>query len=576
MKELRAYAHYFHNMGMNLTCIKGKKDDEKSFKRPIDEDWDNLYLDQSLDYINKQPWEDCTGIGVVLGHNKFRALDFDYLTDDYEIDDQYRGSGAFFTYSEDGEETVLLPEDYPSPLETLIKKFLCKLKLPNDYEWVVYSGSRRGFHIIFKTEDIESFFCDSWAFSPKYGRDLLMIKGNDLFASAIYGLDERPFCDHYELRWGNHLVLPPSVNKDSNTYTFRCGSLPSKEPLWVNIEDINNLIDYLSSSVKVGTFKYGELNNIPYVFYERGRSELRSLCTYNYKVEDDIKWMEQCHSPQAYNALATIYLFGKGVKSNINKSAYYFKKAANDVSYFNMASILASGSYKGTYEDFERYLSLSGDSFSKYYDRLKELADINIKFKNDDIFYMFFDTETVGLPSNFNAPSSDIRNWPRLLQLSWILTDVSGNIIREEDHFIDPDGFDIPQYLYRINGITPEITKTWGERIDSVLESFVNDLNYVKTIVGHNVVFDQRVVGAELIRLGKPDIIANINSIDTMIESADFCDIPSANGKDPKFPKLQELYNVLFQEDFTDAHNSLNDVKATMKCFWRLKELDII
>ena len=32
--------------------------------------------------------------------------------------------------------------------------------------------------------------------------------------------------------------------------------------------------------------------------------------------------------------------------------------------------------------------------------------------------YLFFDTETTGLPRNYKAPSSDTRNWPRLVQLA--------------------------------------------------------------------------------------------------------------------------------------------------------------
>lgn len=45
--------------------------------------------------------------------------------------------------------------------------------------------------------------------------------------------------------------------------------------------------------------------------------------------------------------------------------------------------------------------------------------------------YLFFDTETSGLPNNFNAPSSNTKNWPRLVQLSWIVTDDKGNKLKE-------------------------------------------------------------------------------------------------------------------------------------------------
>ncbi len=32
--------------------------------------------------------------------------------------------------------------------------------------------------------------------------------------------------------------------------------------------------------------------------------------------------------------------------------------------------------------------------------------------------YLIFDTETTGLPKNYNAPLTDADNWPRLVQLA--------------------------------------------------------------------------------------------------------------------------------------------------------------
>lgn len=35
--------------------------------------------------------------------------------------------------------------------------------------------------------------------------------------------------------------------------------------------------------------------------------------------------------------------------------------------------------------------------------------------------YLFIDTETTGLPKEYDAPYTDIDNWPRLVQLAWIV-----------------------------------------------------------------------------------------------------------------------------------------------------------
>ena len=43
--------------------------------------------------------------------------------------------------------------------------------------------------------------------------------------------------------------------------------------------------------------------------------------------------------------------------------------------------------------------------------------------------YLFFDTETTGLPKRWNAPVTDLENWPRLVQLAWIMYDDRGNML---------------------------------------------------------------------------------------------------------------------------------------------------
>jgi len=37
--------------------------------------------------------------------------------------------------------------------------------------------------------------------------------------------------------------------------------------------------------------------------------------------------------------------------------------------------------------------------------------------------FLIFDTETTGLPKNFNAPITDVDNWPRCVQIAWQLHD---------------------------------------------------------------------------------------------------------------------------------------------------------
>ena len=54
--------------------------------------------------------------------------------------------------------------------------------------------------------------------------------------------------------------------------------------------------------------------------------------------------------------------------------------------------------------------------------------------------YLIFDTETTGLPRNWDAPLSDSENWPRCVQIAWQLHAPDGRMISHEDFIIKPDG----------------------------------------------------------------------------------------------------------------------------------------
>ena len=190
--------------------------------------------------------------------------------------------------------------------------------------------------------------------------------------------------------------------------------------------------------------------------------------------------------------------------------------------------------------------------------------------------YLFFDTETSGLPLSFKAPASDTSNWPRLVQLSWIIQDENGNPLSQEDYIIKPEGFTIPISASSIHGITTERALQEGTELDAVLQKFINEANKADIIVGHNVEFDLKVVGCECFRKYGENKVHAERFIDTMKESTNFCALPSNGYSDYKYPKLQELHQILFGEGFEDAHNSNADVEATAKCFWELIKRQII
>lgn len=203
------------------------------------------------------------------------------------------------------------------------------------------------------------------------------------------------------------------------------------------------------------------------------------------------------------------------------------------------------------------------------------LPTLDYPFKNcqGDGAYLFFDTETIGLPADYKAPSSALENWPRAIQIAWVVADEDGNEIKAVSHLIKPNGFEIPEAATEIHGITTEMAIEQGVILGDVVQGFIDDLDG-KVAVAHNISFDRRIVGAELIRCGFDDVIGETKGVCTMTSSVSFCKLPSRRGY--KWPTLSELHFKLFGESFEGAHDALVDVRACARCFFELKRLGVI
>jgi DNA polymerase III subunit epsilon len=188
--------------------------------------------------------------------------------------------------------------------------------------------------------------------------------------------------------------------------------------------------------------------------------------------------------------------------------------------------------------------------------------------------YLFFDTETTGLPQNWKAPVSDTNNWPRIVQIAWILSSQENGQLESKDFIIKPEGFSIPIESSDVHGITTEQAYEEGKDLLDVLDEFDRDLDKSNRLVAHNISFDEKVLGAEFIRKGVENDFFAKRRLCTMQKSTDYCKLPGRYGY--KWPTLSELHNVLFGKDFEDAHNAMGDVIATENCFWKLKDLGVI
>ena len=189
--------------------------------------------------------------------------------------------------------------------------------------------------------------------------------------------------------------------------------------------------------------------------------------------------------------------------------------------------------------------------------------------------YLFFDTETTGIPNDYKAPCTNTDNWPRLIQLGWLLTDAAGRILSEGNHIVRPDGFEIPKAASDVHGITTEFALENGKPLLDVIFAFGADLNQADCMVGHNLYYDLHIVGAEYVRLGYDSRIMFARpTLCTMQATIQFCNIPGRFG--PKWPKLMELYTKLFGQGFDGAHDAMADIRATKDCFFELLKRGIV
>ncbi len=188
--------------------------------------------------------------------------------------------------------------------------------------------------------------------------------------------------------------------------------------------------------------------------------------------------------------------------------------------------------------------------------------------------YLFFDTETTGLPY---GPTSDYRNWPRMIQIAWLLVDENSEIKLKNSFIIKPEGYKIPKRVIKIHGITMKRALKEGVELDYALHRFLSDTNFADVLVAHNVAYDLGVVRGELLRKKIPDFLRGYSQFCTMTSKPvlDYCKNFRANGS-RQCPSLSELYFLLFGERLDNAHDALIDAESCANCFFELKRIGLV
>ena len=284
-------------------------------------------------------------------------------------------------------------------------------------------------------------------------------------------------------------------------------------------------------------------------------------------------------SAEAAYQLAEWYANGENIAKDNEKALQYYQMAAKTA-------------YKDAVQKVKQIQDIIDEEKKRYDEQMLEFlneqntynlqqanqARVNSIPEQPKIKYIFFDSESNGLPREPRLGVSFTSNWPRMIQLAWIVTDENGNILKRQSHIIYPQGFNIIEPIAKLTRITTERAQREGVDLYSVLTEFMEDVNDAQLLIAHNIDFDKRVVGCELYRENMDyDSLLNKSMVCTMQKSTNFCAIPSnGNHAGYKWPKLEELHQKLFGTTFSGAHDAMSDVEATRKCYFELKKKGIL
>ncbi len=187
--------------------------------------------------------------------------------------------------------------------------------------------------------------------------------------------------------------------------------------------------------------------------------------------------------------------------------------------------------------------------------------------------YLFFDTETTGLPNFYKEPSDPVQ--PRICQLGAILSDEEGRVKAEINLLIKPDNYVISPELSAIHGITQEDAMKYGLSIKGALSIFDRLLCMSKMVIAHNVKFDLFMLKIES-TLSGVELHVPLNPYCTVEKSKDILQIPptakmlSSGIKGYKSPNLQEAHEHFFNRKFEGAHDAMADVRACKDVFFAI------
>lgn len=192
----------------------------------------------------------------------------------------------------------------------------------------------------------------------------------------------------------------------------------------------------------------------------------------------------------------------------------------------------------------------------------------------------FFDTETTGLPL-FKEPSEDPRQ-PHIVDICAILYSRDGELVDSFEAIVRPNGWDIPEEVAAIHGITYEMAMDLGIPEAEALDGFIAIHERAILRVAHNCSFDDRILRIALMRYRgeeAADAFKAQQSYCTALSAKPVCQLPPTERMKQtsfrnqfKTPNLAEALAYLTGEELEGAHRARVDTEACAKIYFALQK----
>jgi DNA polymerase III subunit epsilon len=193
---------------------------------------------------------------------------------------------------------------------------------------------------------------------------------------------------------------------------------------------------------------------------------------------------------------------------------------------------------------------------------------------------LVYDTETTGLPL-FSEPSEDPRQ-PHIVQLAALLVDLdTRKTLSTLDLTIAPLGWEIPEDVVKIHGITTAHARSVGVPEPLAVQLFMELWSRADIRVGHNEQFDARIVRcalhrypalterAPLWKAGRSECTQQMAT--PILKLPPTAKMVAAGFNKHKSANLREAYRHFFGVDFTGAHSAIADAQACFEVYTAIK-----